>query len=120
MPEKLLRRIERLERQNVRLRSVLALLVVVAFSVAALGQSQPGATIRTQEIIIADTEAEAAIRAVLGVTEGAPILRFYDQEGQVRVLLSVTAEGPKLIVRDQEGRARDFFNLRPELLPLTR
>ena len=116
MPE-LLQRVERLERQNARLRGLLIITLVTVASFAAVRQDVLPFPLRTSEIIIA--APDAATKAVLGLTEdGAPVLRFYDEQGHARIVISVTPNGPRLVVTDEGGKPRDIFGY-PKLVPLT-
>ena len=117
MPE-LLQRVERLERQNARLRGLLVVTCVAVASFAAVGQDVLPLPLRTGEIVIAGPDA--ATKAVLGLTEGAPVLRFYDEQGHARIVMSVTPDGPRLVVTDEDGRPRDIFSHDAGIVPLTR
>ncbi len=113
----LIQRVERLERQNARLMVLLVVTLATVASVAAIGQDVVRVRLRTSEVIIEDANSDT--RAVLGVTEGAPVLRFYDEDDQARVVLTVTPDGPKLIVTDEHGEPWDVFRRETSIVPLT-
>ena len=124
----ILERLNKLEKQNSRLRLALALLTILAgcfiFSAARFSR---GHTVKARQILLQDdvgiTRAILGMRsagpgltlydengenveALLTVLQSGPVLSLYDGSGTTRVLLGVTAKGATLAFNDQHGKLR--------------
>jgi hypothetical protein len=105
-------RVDRLERQNRRLRWLLLGLPVVALLVGAQAQQAvwKGKTVVAEEFILNDPNGKT--RASLRVEKDGPRLMLTDKDGRVRVSLAGDSEGdhqkdgPHLWLMDKDGRVR--------------
>ncbi len=106
----LTKRLDRLERENRRLKIAGAFLVLALVAVGAMGQMIPRAVskvVEAERFVLRD--ATGKIMAILGTEPGvpAPKLFLYDQNGKTRAMLSVLADGtPGLALFDQNGKGR--------------
>ncbi len=97
-------RLERLEKQNRRLKYVGAAALVLVSAAIHMGQAAPvPETIEARRFLVIDTKGEP--RAALGVTEGGPTLALNDADGKLRAALTVTEGGPALVLFDADGRS---------------
>ncbi|MGH7860305.1 MAG: hypothetical protein ACREQY_23495 [Candidatus Binatia bacterium] len=95
-------RLERVERDNRRLRA-LALLVVAGAIPLLFTQCSGGRMVKTEMIVIED--ADGKTRASLGLEDEGARLRLYDSNGIRRASLSVAANGdPGLALFDAADR----------------
>ncbi len=105
-------RLEKLERQNRRMRAGgIGALVLIA-AVSLLGQAAaPEKVIRAQRFEVVD--AAGTFRAGLETTsDGSPWLRLDGKGGGRRVLLGVPASGiPEMSLWDGDGKRRIFLGL---------
>ena len=99
-------RLERLERQNRRLRLGGALILVGIVSVATMGQGRaPGHAVEAQRFVVKD--ARGRTRAVLGATADGPGLNLYDPDGNARAALALNTENTsRLGFYDRQGKSR--------------
>lgn len=102
----LVRRLDRLERQNRRLGSlVLALCALVGVG-SLVGFAQQDEVVWGRQFILVDTEGNK--RAELGTdSDGASILSFFDAAGRLRTELGSTRAGTGLLrIRSRGGTTR--------------
>ncbi len=134
MKEELEARVERLERENRRIRRGAFIALVVIAGLIFMGQtSEPGISnvLRTRRLVIEDESG--TMRLGLGVTSGGSGLLMFDETGKRRLslllvngtpqmmmcdkggtsraLLSADSAGPGLILCDEAGEARGAFVL---------
>lgn len=105
-------RLERLERQNRRLRlaGVVLLLVGAALATAGVAHPAPPPVLEAQRFLVRDPAGRP--RAVLGVVGDASALNLYDRAGTGRASLTVDADGgSRLGFFDREGRSRVALDL---------
>jgi len=133
----LTQRLDRLERENRRLKVAGAVLVLALVAVGAMGQMIPRAVskvVEAERFVLRDTTGKGLailgtdasgilalsladqtgkIRAGLVVTpDGMPVLSLYDQNGKPRAGLGVLADGtPGLALHDQNGKERLLLNV---------
>src|SRR5262249_3512408 len=97
-------RVDRLERQNRRLRWLLLGLPVVTLLVGAHAQRAvwKGKTVTPEEFILSDPNGK--MRATLMLQKDAPRLFLLDSDGRVRVNLAADSEGngPALFLVNKE------------------
>ncbi len=104
----LTQRLDRLERENRRLKLVGAILLVALAAVGAMGQVLPKAVpkvVEAEQFIVRDTKGK--IRASLDVVSGVPGLDLLDQNEKTRARLAVAAGdgAPNLDLFDRDGQA---------------
>jgi hypothetical protein len=133
--EQLVRRIERLERQNQTLRRYLtvaaALAVIGAVALTAFeaaSQTRAGATVESNRFVLRNPEGKIVaalgvnsygtanlvlldkqerMRATIGVNDnGDPAFVLANPEGQQRLTLIHTSDGPGMIMLDQNNKPR--------------
>jgi len=102
----LLKRLEELEKQNRRLKQVVALFMIVVSSELLIGAA--GLKGRTVEASRIDLKDEAGTtRAILGMRSAGPGLALYDGGGdKIEALLTVLETGPVLGLYDADGTTR--------------
>ncbi len=102
-------RLDRLERENRRLKLAGAILLLALAAVGAMGQVLPKAVpkvIEAERFVLRDTKGK--IVAILGAdAPGTPALSLHDQNEKVRAALAIAADGrPFLALLDQNGKQR--------------
>jgi hypothetical protein len=102
-------RIERLERENRRIKSIAVFVALSVAAVALMGQgpSRPSAKhIEAERFVLLDTTGKA--RAFLGFgQDGEPMLSFRDVKGTPRAHFGVRDDGaPVVLFTDQAGKLR--------------
>lgn len=140
LQERLDRRMDRLERENRRLKLGGVVLVAALTLVGLVGAGRSDTRhIEAESFIVKDSNGK--VRAVLGTTDpySAPGLVMYDQEGHANVLLHLTGDGDPglwlyehdkvrttlnavgervhLQLYDSEGRPRAVLTVRPNGAP---
>jgi len=105
--EELSTRLQKVERQNLRMRAAGACGLVLAVAWMAMGQAAPPPkVVQAEKFELRDGEGK--LLAQLGLTEHAtPELLLYDTSGGRRITLAVEADGlPHLNLRDKAGNSR--------------
>jgi hypothetical protein len=107
----LMKRLERVERQNIVLkRSGMALLAVIgAILLTGQAPSVPR-TVVAQEFLLKD--ASGAVRGRLDATEKGSNFTLFDASGQARASLNADADGSALVFDDGEKKAHEKMNAR--------
>jgi hypothetical protein len=111
----LVNRVDRLERQNRRLKQGAVALVVMGVAAAAAAQTTFPRTTTVERLVLADdTSQMRAVLENLATPSGAggsnnPTLTFFDRDGRAVVRLGVNDRGPMLEVMDRDGRMRNYF-----------
>ncbi len=104
----LTQRLDRLERENRRLKLAGVILLLALAAVGAMGQMIPRAVpkvVEAERFVLRDTRGK--ILATLGTEASGTSLSVYDQNGKPRAGLSVIADGaPVLVLFDQNGKDR--------------
>lgn len=98
----LVKRVERLERQNRLLRIASVFGLILLSGVLFMGQSSQDRTLTAGRLELVDRNGR--IRAALGMTDIGPALLLVDEEGKTRVSLRSTATGSSLKLYDAIGR----------------
>ncbi len=102
-------RLERLERQNRRMKLTgLATLVVVG-AFLLMGQASLSGTlseVRARRFVLQDSRGRE--RAALDINSGAPGLVLLDANGKPRAVLAVLSDGPWLQMSDASGFETDI------------
>ncbi len=116
----LIERLDRLERENRRLKIAGAILLLVVAAGGAMGQVLPKAVpkvVEAERFVLRDTKGK--ILATLGAeASGLLALVLYDQNGKARAVLGVVADGrPVLSLLDQNGKDRAGLGLLPDGVP---
>jgi hypothetical protein len=106
-------RLEKVERQNRRLRGAGIAVLVLAVAGLLMGQAMPRARIVEAEGF-ALKDAAGKARATLAVVKGAPRLLLYDENGKTRVGLNMTEAGPSLALADENGKGRVVLDVRKD------
>jgi hypothetical protein len=97
----LVKRIERLEKQNRFLRLTSLLSIILLSGVLLMAQSHQEATLTAGRFELVDRAGK--VRAALGMTEIGPALLLIDERGTTRVSLNTTATGSSLKLYDAFG-----------------
>jgi hypothetical protein len=92
----LLSRLERIERQNYRLRQIGLLLLVLWGAVFWMAQKRPVRIQDAQKFLLKDTSGRN--RAELGIFPGGPALVFYDLSGNPTLSVGIQEDGPGVVL----------------------
>ncbi len=101
-------RLRQVERQNRKLRGVVALLVILTASTVLLGAAmQSGKTLSAQTFVVQDKNGN--VRATLGLDQNnEAILTFFDTKGKKRMALGYSqTQGPMLAGYNPQGKSGD-------------
>ena len=106
-------RLEKLERQNRRMKQVGAAVLVLVAAMLLMGQASPNRTVEANEFVLKD--ANGKMQARLGLTANAPGLTLYEADGEViRTFLGVGADGPGLYLADAGGKVRAMLSVKAD------
>ncbi|MFI5342135.1 MAG: hypothetical protein ACHQ7N_20145 [Candidatus Methylomirabilales bacterium] len=98
-------RLEKVERQNRRLRGAGIAVLVLAAAGLLMGQAMPKTRIvEAEEFVLRD--AAGKVRAMLGATKDWEGLNLYDENDRVRVRLDLRKDGPGLTLYEENGKVR--------------
>ncbi|UCH33451.1 MAG: hypothetical protein JSV65_12845 [Armatimonadota bacterium] len=103
------RRIERLERQNRRLKLGMLGLAAVFGAVLFVGAVTPQEIVEAEKFVLRD--AEGRQRAVLQVPEWGPCLSLYDAAGTTQVALYINGSRPGVRLSDTNGKERAILEV---------
>ena len=105
-------RLEKLERDNRRLKYVAALVLTCAAAFVSLGIAPSSRIIEAEGFVLRDDSGK--VRAILGVSAAGPALSLRDGNGIERVLLAAQANGaPLLRFSDADGKDRAVLTVTP-------
>lgn len=106
--EEISRRIDRLERDNRRLKGFAAAVVIVLAALGAVSAARPvPQKIAAHEFDVVDGSGET--RVMLGVIEGGPRIGLFDAQGKPRAAMGEAADGsPVVHSQDSRGFAMDL------------
>ena len=96
-------RLEKVEKQNRRLKQTGALASILIASVLLMGQASPKRTVEANEFVLRDANGKE--RAWLGVIGSGPMLALYDASGKERVRLVALAGGSNFALFNANGEA---------------
>jgi hypothetical protein len=102
--ESLVRRIDRLERQNRTYRLAGALVVLAGAAALCIGMSAPRKSLETDLLIIKD--ATGNTRMILGMADDGPAITMLDASGKLRANIGVTEKGPEFDFLDASETPR--------------
>lgn len=109
--DRLRERLDRLERDNRRLKRVGVVIGVLLMAALGMGQTPGKRVITANEFVLIDGKGEH--RMVLAVKEEQPAFALYDGHGQRRALLTLDKDGrPAFALADANGEARLSLGLR--------
>jgi hypothetical protein len=95
-------RIEKLERENRRLKRIGALAALISASLLLMGQAKTSRTVEAESFVLKDPQGR--VQATLGIWHDSPMLRLYDKSSVARAWLSVSGNGePGLMFYDAAG-----------------
>jgi hypothetical protein len=100
----LVRRIERLERQNRSLRVAGTLAVLAGAAALCIGMSAPRKSLETDLLLIKD--ASGTTRMILGMADDGPAITMLDSNGKLRANIGVTEKGPEFDFLDASETPR--------------
>lgn len=102
----ILQRVEKLERENRRLKRAGLLVLAVAAAIGILGVAAPvPQTLTARQLLL--TDATGNTRVKLSAMEGnVPRLTFYDTQGRKLLTLQGGGSNPGLAINDTTGKAR--------------
>jgi hypothetical protein len=95
-------RVERLEKQNRKLKHAGVVALILAAAVFLMGQTAQKKTVEANEFILRD--ANGNLRAALGVDKDGTGLFLWDAAGKIRAALEVVADEPQLVLYDSAGK----------------
>jgi len=98
-------RLEKLERQNRRLKQAGAVALIIAAAVLLMGQVSQNRTVEANEFVLKNSNGDVRGRWFM-LDDDWPQLRLFDGNGKRRVSLDVIPFGPQLIFHDQNEVAR--------------
>lgn len=104
-------RLEKIERQNRRLKLAGALLLILGSSLLLMGTfSSPSRTVKAEHFALLDPRGK--VRARLSTIGESAALSFHDPHGLTRASLTVGGDGfPGLVFHDQHGEVRVFLGV---------
>jgi len=102
--QSLAQRIDRLERQNLKLRLAGAIVVLLGAAALSIGMSAPRKTLETDLLIIKD--ANGTSRMILGMADDGPAITMLDEKGKLRANIGVSDKGPELDFLDASETPR--------------
>lgn len=102
--QSLARRIDRLERQNRRLRVGGAIVVLLSAAALSIGMSAPRKTLETDLLVIKD--ANGTTRMILGMADDGPAITMLDAKGKLRANIGVSDKGPEFDFLDASETPR--------------
>ena len=114
-----LERLERLEKQNRRLKSAATVFMIFTSSLVLMSAAgHKGRTVEAKQMVLKDDAGTT--RAVLGMRSAGPGLALYDANGdKVQALLTVLQTGPVLGLYDADGTTRVLLGVTPKGVTLT-
>ncbi len=119
--DNLLRRLDRLEHQNRRLKRIGALVVVGVTALVLMGQaktSKVAKVIEAEKFILRDTNGEVRV-ALVTLDDGNSALVLFDKGGRMRVRLDTASfGGVGLNLFDKDGKGRAALSLTPIGMPI--
>jgi len=96
-------RLEKVERQNRRLKRVGVVVLALAVAGMVMGQAMPRARIvEAEEFVLKD--AARNVRAELAAFKDGPALTLLDENGKSRATLAVDKPGPMLLLHDENDK----------------
>ena len=96
-------RLEKVERQNRRLKRVGVVVLALAVAGMVMGQAMPRARIvEAEEFVLRD--AAGNVRAELVAFKDGPALTLLDENGKSRATLAVDKPGPRLSLHDENDK----------------
>ena len=104
-------RLEKLEKQNRRLKRAGLVVMVLAGATLLIGQAKPQVQWKVEAERFVLMDANGKLRAELGMAEHGPHLAFYDAEGTRRAVLGIVQKGPGLFFLDTTQKRRVAMGL---------
>jgi hypothetical protein len=110
--ENVLRRLEKLEKQNRRLKGF-GFVLAVACSVGLLAAAQPAKekAAEFEQFVLKDKDGKR--RATFGMAKDGPALRFLDPEGREQATIGSAKAGMFLRLNNPDGMLQTGINLNP-------
>ena len=90
--EEIARRLDRVERENRRMKVAIGVLLAMVAAVLLMGQARPPTIVEAQEFIVRNAEGKRVVRLAAG-PDGQPSLAFFDQQEDARILLYLYDRG---------------------------
>jgi hypothetical protein len=95
-------RLEKLERENRRVKRIGALAALIGGSLLLMGQAKTSRTVEAESFVLKDPQG--GLRATLDMWHGSPMFRLYDTSGVARAWLWLAGNGePGLTFYDAAG-----------------
>jgi hypothetical protein len=95
------KKVERLERENLRLKRIGISLIIVAVAALTMGQSQSTKTVEANAFVLRGPDG--LVRAKLDTNEGRTELVFLNDAGQSRLAIKASQEGEGLEMMSDSG-----------------
>jgi hypothetical protein len=105
-------RLEKLERQNRRMKLAGLGAVVIAGAFVLMGQASGPRTppeVRAKSFVLVDANGETRARLYMSASGKGPELDLLDAKGNPRVVLGANSEGPWLALYDANGKPRAWL-----------
>jgi hypothetical protein len=93
--------VERLQRDNLRLKRIGMSLLILIGAALVMGQSRPTRTIEAEAFVLKGSDG--SIKAKLDTKDGIAEFLFYNRAGQPRVAITSGEEGEAIEMRDDSG-----------------
>ena len=106
--------LRRLERENRRLKVVVAVAVAFMAGTALVAQLPPPEQVAAQEFALVSETGET--RALLSMSPH-PSLSFYDEDGELTMILGMGADGPVLGAIQPDGTPLNYLSPDPQVNP---
>ena len=97
-------RLEKLEKQNRRMKQAGALVLILAAALVLMGQAPATRTVEANDFVLKDESGK--VRGRLYMTALGPSFALLDENGKQRASLGVLADMPGLSLFDANGRGR--------------
>lgn len=118
--ETLARRLDRVERENRRLKKAGVVALAVIAAVVLMGQVKAKKVVEAEKFVLRNNGG--IIRAMLSVRENHNLanLAFFDEAGSIRIALGAGGDGPSSFFGfyDQGGKNRVSLLLNPDVGPI--
>jgi len=113
--------VERLERENLRLKKIGISLILVIVATLTMGQSRSSRTVEADAFVLRGSDG--SVRAKLDTNNGSTELLFFNHAGQSRVAIKAGEEGESLEMLNDSGEqlatVRVALQKSPKLSPTT-
>lgn len=107
----IIERLEKLERQNLRMKQVGIVALVLAAAVVLMGQAPANRIVEAERFVLKDKGGN--VRGSLAIFADGPGLELYDANQKLRVALGVLGDMPNLTLKDGKEVGRVMLGIVP-------